>query len=73
MPLPSSQDLWPSSRCKLCRHRRVIRSKRGSEFWMCARSATDERYAKYPPQPLVRCRGFEPMEGLPLPADLPQP
>jgi hypothetical protein len=29
-------------------------------FWLCARSADDPRFAKYPRLPVLRCPGFEP-------------
>ncbi|MDX2284008.1 MAG: hypothetical protein NW241_07585 [Bacteroidia bacterium] len=51
---------WPSSCCARCRFRREIRSARGSAFWLCERSREDPRFPKYPPQPLLRCAGFEP-------------
>ncbi len=46
--------------CPSCAHGRVVRSGRGSVFRRCALSATDARYAKYPPQPVLRCHGFAP-------------
>ncbi len=37
----------------------MIRSGRGSRFSMCLRYKTDERFAKYPRLPVVRCPGYE--------------
>ncbi len=45
--------------CADCRHARRVVSAKGSEFWMCGRAASDPRYAKYPPLPVVRCAGHE--------------
>ena len=47
--------------CASCLHARVIRSSKGSEFWLCQRSQSEpERFRKYPPLPVVRCLGYEP-------------
>jgi hypothetical protein len=51
--------MFSHSLCFTCMHRRVIRSKRGSEFWLCDRNRQDERYPKYPPQPVGQCTGYE--------------
>jgi hypothetical protein len=39
---------------------REIRTPKGSRFLLCQLSATDARFPKYPPQPVVRCAGYEP-------------
>ena len=44
--------------CAGCRHARVIRSAKSSEFWLCELSKTDARFNKYPPLPVRACRGF---------------
>jgi hypothetical protein len=46
--------------CATCRHRRTVDGAR-STFYMCERSFTDSRYPKYPPLPVVRCPGYEPV------------
>jgi len=46
--------------CDSCVHQKLIRSGRGSEFSMCLRSKTDERFPKYPRIPVERCPGYEP-------------
>lgn len=49
----------PTSLCSHCALVRVIRSGTGSVFLLCQRSASDRQYPKYPPQPVVRCEGYE--------------
>lgn len=46
--------------CGSCAHAKVIVSSRGSEFYLCQRSATDPRYPKYPALPVRACGGYEP-------------
>lgn len=46
--------------CADCRHARRIRSARGSTFHLCARAASDPRYARYPRLPVLQCAGHEP-------------
>ena len=50
----------PAGLCDACRHQKVIRSGRGSEFSRCLRHKDDPRYPKYPRIPVGRCPGFEP-------------
>lgn len=45
--------------CGRCSHGRAIRSGRGSTFWLCGRSASDGRFARYPALPVLACPGFE--------------
>jgi hypothetical protein len=45
--------------CNSCRHQRLIRNTRGSEFSMCERSKTDPGFPKYPRLPVRECRGYE--------------
>ena len=47
------------SLCELCRHLRRVESAKGSVFYLCKRSAAEPAYPKYPPQPVVDCRGFQ--------------
>jgi hypothetical protein len=51
--------------CSSCRHQRVVRNTRGSEFSLCERAKTDPAYPKYPRLPVLRCRGYEPAEARP--------
>jgi hypothetical protein len=46
--------------CADCRHARRIANRRGSVFLLCDRAATDPRYLRYPPLPVIRCPGHEP-------------
>jgi hypothetical protein len=39
---------------------RQIVSGRGSTFLLCRKAQDDSRFAKYPPQPVARCIGYEP-------------
>ena len=50
------------SLCKTCVHVREIVSGTGSTFLLCRLSQMDNRFPKYPPQPIIRCDGFD--EGL---------
>jgi len=52
----------PPGLCATCRYSRRIVTVRGSIFRLCERSVTDPRYARYPPLPMVRCAGFEPVD-----------
>jgi hypothetical protein len=38
---------------------REVVSGTGARFLLCRLSQTDERYSKYPPQPVVRCAGYD--------------
>lgn len=46
------------SLCESCSFAREIVSGKGSRFLLCEKSRTDERFPKYPRQPVVRCHGF---------------
>ncbi len=59
VPNPDPEQLRRVGLCVTCRHSRVIRSSKGSEFWLCERAQSDATYKKYPPLPVVRCRGHE--------------
>ena len=45
--------------CPSCLHARIVTSKRGSRFLLCARAKDDPAYPKSPPQPLPTCPGFD--------------
>ena len=45
--------------CAECRHARVQRNARGSEFWRCARAETDAGFERYPRLPVSQCPGYE--------------
>ncbi|MGE0605610.1 MAG: hypothetical protein AB7O62_00690 [Pirellulales bacterium] len=48
----------PHSLCHTCSHCQEVVSGKGSRFWLCRQSAVDRRFAKYPPQPVLRCEGY---------------
>lgn len=50
----------PAGLCDSCLHQRVVRNTRGSSFSLCRRAKDDERYARYPRLPVLRCPGHEP-------------
>lgn len=51
--------MFAQSLCFRCTHRKEIRNKRNSVFLLCQKSKKDDRFPKYPPQPVLRCIGFE--------------
>jgi hypothetical protein len=48
------------SLCERCAWMREVVTPKGSRFLLCRLSQTDPRFARYPPQPIVRCAGFRP-------------
>ena len=48
-----------SGLCARCVHARRVTSAKGSTFVLCGRSATDARFPKYPPLPVIRCAGYD--------------
>jgi hypothetical protein len=47
------------SLCESCPHMKEVISGKGSRFLMCQKAADDNRFQKYPPQPIVQCGWFE--------------
>jgi hypothetical protein len=45
--------------CATCTHVEIIRSDRGSIFYLCKLSASDPRFPKYPRLPVLDCTGYE--------------
>jgi len=45
-----------SSLCLSCRFVREVRGRRGQLYLLCRNEAIE---AKYPPQPVLACRGYE--------------
>src|SRR5262245_62026382 len=43
--------------CATCQHVKSTATKRGSVFYLCLRSQTDASFRKYPPLPVLQCRG----------------
>lgn len=62
-PRPDRERQGPRSPygglCASCSHVRTIASERGSVFVLCGLSREDARFPRYPPQPVVRCTGFQ--------------
>ena len=48
------------SLCETCASMREVITPKGSRFLLCQWSRTDPAYPKYPPQPVVRCGGYQP-------------
>ena len=46
--------------CESCVNVRVVRSGKGSTFYMCELSKADPAFPKYPGIPVLRCRGYTP-------------
>jgi hypothetical protein len=44
--------------CADCEHSRRVESSHQSTFYLCQLSATDPAFPKYPPIPVIRCRGY---------------
>ena len=51
------------SLCQICQHCKEVVSGKGSRFLLCQRALHEPNYLKYPPQPVVRCRGYAEREG----------
>lgn len=47
-----------ASLCETCQHMREVRTAR-SRFLLCEPSTTNANYPKYPPQPVIRCAGYQ--------------
>ena len=47
------------SLCRACANFREVISGTGSTFLLCELSQSDKRFQKYPPQPIVRCDGYQ--------------
>jgi hypothetical protein len=44
--------------CASCVNAEVVTSSRGSVFYLCRLSFTDPGFPKYPPLPVLQCRGY---------------
>jgi len=47
------------SLCPRCTHVKLVANDRGSTFLLCRLAARDARFAKYPPQPVLSCPGYD--------------
>ena len=54
----AAEQLDRGGLCPRCANVQVITSAKGSTFLLCRLSATDSRFPRYPPQPVVACEGF---------------
>jgi hypothetical protein len=59
--------------CATCQHVKRTATKRGSIFYLCLRSQTDASFRKYPPLPVMQCRGYERQEDEGVPKPQPSP
>jgi hypothetical protein len=46
--------------CGACGHGTVLENRRGSRFLLCTLSRHDPSFPRYPPLPVLACRGFQP-------------
>lgn len=53
-----AREAAPAGLCETCRHARVLTS-RTSLFLRCGRAEDDPSFPRYPPLPVVACRGYE--------------
>jgi hypothetical protein len=60
--MPDAPVTTDPNLCPTCVHVRRITSARGSVFLLCERARTDPRFPRYPRLPVLRCRGFDPVE-----------
>jgi hypothetical protein len=47
------------SLCETCAFVREVVTPKGSRFLLCRLSRSDPAFPKYPPQPVVRCGGYQ--------------
>ena len=59
-PAPEPEFDPAAGLCSLCEHARIVRSGRGSRFWLCERAADDPSLRKYPALPRAACHAFSP-------------
>ena len=45
--------------CDTCVNAKLVRNTRGSAFLMCKLHQADDRFAKYPPTPVLQCPGHK--------------
>jgi hypothetical protein len=48
----------PVGLCLRCAHARQVESARGSRFVLCELARTDDHFPRYPPLPVLSCRGY---------------
>ncbi len=55
----ASRDTPHVGLCADCRYAQQIESERGSMFYLCERSASDQTFPKYPRLPVIQCSGHQ--------------
>ena len=55
----TSRDPSRVGLCADCLYAQQIESVRGSKFYLCERSASDQTFQKYPRLPVVQCSGHQ--------------
>jgi hypothetical protein len=48
----------PAGLCSRCVHLQLVKSSRGSTFYLCRLSFSDPRFPRYPALPVLSCAGF---------------
>ena len=59
-PSSSREESLRLGLCATCLHARFIESSKGSRFLLCQLSQSDPAFPKYPPLPVLSCRGYSP-------------
>ena len=59
---PGTVVSMTASLCETCAFMREVDTPKGSRFLLCQLSASNPDYPKYPPQPVVRCNGYQQKE-----------
>jgi hypothetical protein len=59
-PSTSHEENLRFGLCAGCLHARFIESSKGSRFLLCQLSQSDPNFPKYPPVPVLSCRGYSP-------------
>src|SRR5437879_3219575 len=57
---PRRSTAMIQSLCESCQHMRQVITPKESRFLLCQLSTTVRAYPKYPPQPMLRCAGYQP-------------
>ena len=59
----STKDVQAVGLCASCRFAEVITSSKASTFYRCRLSDADPSFRRYPPLPVLVCRGYQRAEG----------
>ena len=52
----------PVGLCATCRHARRVPATHAT-YWLCRLAASDPRFEKYPRLPVLRCDGYQELDG----------